>query len=75
MNKKTKTILQLMIVAVLFVSFSVTSCNNSSDKAAEAPKDSVSTEKPMEAAPAPAPVTDTTIKKDTAKTRPTPGGS
>ena len=73
MSKHTKIFLPLMIVAFLFVSLVVTSCNNSGDKKEEAPKDSVSTEK-MEAAPAAPAVPDTT-KRDTASTRPTPGGA
>jgi hypothetical protein len=75
MTKNTKTFLQAMLVAFLFVSFTIASCNNSGDdKAAEAPKDSVAP-KLMEAEPAPAPVPDSTQKRDTAKTRPTPGGA
>ncbi|HQY12952.1 MAG TPA: hypothetical protein PK133_12095 [Ferruginibacter sp.] len=74
MSKNTKIFLPLMIVAFLFVSLVVTSCNNSGDKKDEAPKDSVSTEKQMEAAPAVPAVPDTT-KRDTAATRPTPGGA
>lgn len=71
MSKNTKIFLQFMIAAVLFLSLAVTSCNNSGDKKEEAP---VSTEKQMEAAPAAPAVPDTT-KRDTAATRPTPGGA
>lgn len=74
MSKNTKIFLQFMIAAVLFLSLAVTSCNNSGDKKEEAPKDSVGTEKQMEAAPAAPAVPDTT-KRDTAATRPTPGGA
>lgn len=75
MNKNTKTFLSVMLAVVLFASFAIAGCNNNSEKAAEPAKDSATVEKSMEAAPAPAPVPDTTQKRDTAKTRPTPGGA
>jgi len=76
MNKNTKTLLQLMLAAVLFTSFAMTSCNNSSEKKAEEPaKDSLSAPKPMEAAPAAPETPDSTHKRDTVKTRPTPTGN
>lgn len=73
MNNKTKTTFQFILAGVLFVSFAVTGCNNDSGNK-EATKDSVSTEKSMEAAPVAPAATDTT-KKDTASTRPTPTGN
>ncbi|HAO47728.1 MAG TPA: hypothetical protein PLZ45_09845 [Ferruginibacter sp.] len=76
MTKITKTTMQLMLAAVLFASFMVAGCNNSSEeKKAEPAKDSISTPKSMEAEPAPVPAPDSTQKRDTAKTRPTPGGA
>lgn len=74
MNKITKSFLQFMLAFILFASFALASCNNDGDKAAETPKDSVKTEKPMEAPPAAPVMADTTQKKDTAKTRPLPPG-
>lgn len=72
MNKKSKNTLALILTSIIFVSFAVTGCNNSSETK-EAPKDTVATEKKMEVAPA---VIDTTKKTgDTAvkaSTRPTP---
>lgn len=76
MNKNTKTLLQFMLAAVLFASFTMTSCNSSSEKKAEEPaKDSISAPKSMEAAPATATAPDSTHKRDTVKTRPTPTGN
>lgn len=73
MINKTKTSLQFILAGALFVSFAVTGCNNEGDSK-EATKDTVATEKSMEAAPV-APATTDTTKKDTASTRPTPTGN
>lgn len=76
MTKNTKTLLHVLLASVLFASFTMAACNNSSEKKAEEPaKDSVSATKSMEAAPAPAQTPDSTHKRDTVKTRPTPTGN
>jgi hypothetical protein len=67
-NKKTKTTLQFFVAGALLVSFAIAGCNNEGESK-EATKDTVATEKSMEAEPAAPAVTDTT-KKDTASTRP-----
>jgi hypothetical protein len=76
MNKKTKTTLQFILAAVLLTSFAIAGCNNSGDSK-EAAKDSPAVEKSMEATPVAPPADDSMSKKpkDTASTRPTPGGS
>jgi hypothetical protein len=76
MNKITKTTIQFFLAVTLFASFAVSGCNNEGEKAADAHKDSMSAPAPatMEAAPVPA-APDTMLKRDTLKTRPTPGGS
>jgi len=68
MNKKNKTMLQFFVAGTLLVSFAIAGCN-SGGESKEATKDTVATEKSMEAAPAAPAVTDT-AKKDTASTRP-----
>jgi hypothetical protein len=72
MNNKTKTVLQGILAMMLFASFTIAGCNNSSESKTETKADSV-TEKSMEA-PATTPAVPDTVKKDTASTRPTPGG-
>jgi hypothetical protein len=73
MNNKTKTMLQGILAMMLFASFTIAGCNNASESKEE-PKADTSV-KSMEAPPAAAPtVPDTLKKKDTASTRPTPGG-
>ena len=73
MNTKNKTSFQLLTGVIFFAAVAVIGCNSGSEKT-EIKTDSVTTEKSMEVAPAPM---DTTMKMhtDTAKTRPTPGGS
>jgi len=68
MNKKTKTAFQFILAGAFLVSFAIAGCNNSGESK-EATKDTMSTEKSMEVAPA-APATPDTAKKDTASTRP-----
>ena len=68
MNKKTKTPLLFILAGIFMVSFGIAACNNGSESK-EATKDTMATEKSMEAAPATQAKPDT-AKRDTASTRP-----
>lgn len=71
MNKTTKTTLQFMIAGILFASFAFSGCNSTEVKKTGTNDTVIVSPSSMEVT---TPKVIDTTKKDTARTRPTPGG-